>query len=104
MTGSNTTCRGHIRSHHYEFYSKKCKEKGIEEAERCIPAEILCARRDSRKSKTLIQSKLSLPAIAESVPKEFSREGIVRATTMLIACNNQVRVSGSITASTKVES
>ncbi|KAF8696454.1 hypothetical protein AX14_001593 [Amanita brunnescens Koide BX004] len=86
LTGSNTMCRGHIRSHHYEFYSKKCKEKGIEEVERCIPAEVLRARHDSRQSKTLTQSKLNLTA--ESVPKEFSREAIIHATTMLVACNN----------------
>ena len=98
MTGSNTTCRGHIRSHHYEFYSKKCKEKGIEEVERCIPAEVLRARRDSCQSKTLTQSKLNLTA--ESVPKEFSQEAIIHATTMLVACNNLVRVSRSVTART----
>ncbi|KAF8335509.1 hypothetical protein F5887DRAFT_835117, partial [Amanita rubescens] len=44
LTGGNSTCRNHIRQH-YKYYSERCKEKGIEEKERCIPPEILKARK-----------------------------------------------------------
>ena len=50
-------CRGHIRQH-YEYYRKCCKEEGIEEAERCVPPEILRAR--NSKSKAVIQMKLNV--------------------------------------------
>lgn len=87
LTGSNSTCRGHIRQH-YEYYSKRCKEEGIEEAERCIPPEILRARNSN--SKALTQTKLDVLVGAELAPKGFTREGTLRAVTKFVACDDQV--------------
>lgn len=91
FTGSNTSCRGHIRQH-YEFYSKKCKEKKIEESERCVPHEIRRARES--KSKVLVQTKLDSAMMgAESAPKQFSPEATLLATTKFIALDDQVMCS-----------
>jgi hypothetical protein len=87
LTGSNTTCRGHIRQH-YEYYSKRCKEAGIEESERCVPPEILRARKS--KSSVLVQTKLSVAVGGEPPPKQFTREGTVRSVTKFVACDDQV--------------
>ncbi|KAH9034562.1 hypothetical protein EDB85DRAFT_1813632, partial [Lactarius pseudohatsudake] len=44
FTGSNSTCRQHIRQH-YEMYSQQCKENGIMESEQCVPIAILQAQK-----------------------------------------------------------
>lgn len=85
--GSNTSCRGHIRQH-YDYYSQECKKRGIKESERCVPLEILRARKS--KSKALIQTKLDVTAGAESAPKQFSREQTLRTVTKFVACDDQV--------------
>ena len=69
LKGSNTTCQMHIWQH-YVYYSRCCKEAGIEEAEHCIPPEILHAC-DS-KSKKLTQTKLKMLGDRESAPRQFS--------------------------------
>lgn len=85
--GSNTSCRHHIRQH-YDYYREECKKNGIKESERCVPPEILRARKS--KSKALIQKKLDVTARAESVPKQFSREQTLRTVTKFVACDDQV--------------
>jgi hypothetical protein len=88
LIGGNSTCRYHIRQH-YEYYSKRCKEEGIEERERCVPPEILKARKSTSKV-TMVQSKLNITAGAELAPKQFSREGTLRAVTQFVSCDDQV--------------
>ena len=84
LTGSNSMCRSHIHQH-YEYYSKHCKEEGIEEAECCIPLDII----HTCKSKNLVQSKLNMVG-AESGPQQFSCEGILCTITKFVACDDQV--------------
>ena len=79
-------CQNHIHQH-YKYYSKCCKEEGIEEKEHCIPPEILKACKS--KSKGLVQSKLNITG-AESGPKQFSREGTLHTVTQFVSCDNQV--------------
>lgn len=86
LSGGNSTCRAHIRRH-YEFYSQRCKEEGIEESERCVPANILRARKSQ--TQVLTQTKLNMGG-TESAPKEFSHKGILRAVTKFVACDDQV--------------
>jgi hypothetical protein len=87
LTGSNTSCRGHIRQH-YEYYAKCCKEAGIKESEHCVPRAILRARNSTLKA--LTQTKLdAIATTSESAPKQFSREGTLRAVTKFIACDDQ---------------
>ena len=88
LKGSNMTCRMHIWQH-YAYYSRHCKEAGIEEAEHCIPPEILRAR-DS-KSKKLTQTKLKMLGDRESAPRQLLREGTLCTITKFVACNDQVQ-------------
>ena len=69
--------------------SKCCKEEGIEERERCVPPEILKARKSTSKV-TMVQSKLNITAGAESAPKQFLWEGTLRAVTQFVSCDDQV--------------
>ena len=87
LKGSNATCWMHIQQH-YEYYHSHCKEAGIEEAEHCIPPEILCAC-DS-KSKVLTQTKLKMVGAGELAPRQFLREGTLCTITKFIACDDQV--------------
>ncbi|KAH9180291.1 hypothetical protein EDB89DRAFT_1900232 [Lactarius sanguifluus] len=59
FTGSNTSCRQHIRQH-YEFYSQQCKEKGIEESERCVPSKTLQKQKTvaKRQGTEMVQTKV----------------------------------------------
>ncbi|KAM6496375.1 hypothetical protein JOM56_009081, partial [Amanita muscaria] len=40
FTGSNTSCRSHIR-YHFDLYKARCKEKNIKIHDRCIPRNVL---------------------------------------------------------------
>ena len=85
LVGSNSTCRQHIRQH-YQYYSEKCKEEGIPESEHCVPRTVLEARKKAaaKGRKTTVQSKLDGMLAFVKKPKEFTREGILKAVTMFI--------------------
>lgn len=85
--GSNTTCRGHIASHHFEEYEKRCKAATppIPLNHRCIPEAVKKARRVANKTRQLT---LSFPSM--KMPTEFTREGIMEAVARHIACDDQV--------------
>jgi len=89
LTGGNSTCRQHIRQH-YQYYSDKCKEAGIPESEHCIPRAILEARKkgDADRERGMVQSKLD--GMLVGIPKEFTRTGILKAVTILIAAGDNV--------------
>ncbi|KIM62813.1 hypothetical protein SCLCIDRAFT_83566, partial [Scleroderma citrinum Foug A] len=42
-TGSNSSCRQHIRSH-YELYKVRCAEKGLSEHHHALPRTLLKAK------------------------------------------------------------
>lgn len=86
-----TNCRKHIRNTpgHYEIYHKLCKEAGIEENKKAVPAAVLKAR-EKEAAEKLSQTKLDFAPSMR--PKEFSKEGIIHETTKLIVLENQVRV------------
>lgn len=86
-----TNCRKHIRNTpgHYEIYHKLCKEAGIEENEKEVPAAVLKARAKEAAEK-LSQTKLDFTPSMR--PKEFSKEGIVHEMTKMIVLENQVSV------------
>jgi hypothetical protein len=94
FTGSNSTCRQHIRQH-YEFYSQKCKEKGIEESERCVPIPVLQARKEAakRQGQVMVQTRVDEIFDAHNgtskALKAFNRAGILKAVTVHIATDDQ---------------
>lgn len=89
LVGSNSTCRQHIRQH-YDYYSEKCKEEGIPESEHCVPRNILEARKkgNMKGGKGMVQSKLD--GMLVGTPKEFTRAGILKGVTVLIAASDYV--------------
>ncbi|KAF7770801.1 hypothetical protein Agabi119p4_6775 [Agaricus bisporus var. burnettii] len=87
--GSNSSCRQHIRQH-YDYYSAKCKEEGLEESEHCVPRHVLGARKNSdekKKGSALVQGKLDKTILKG--PRDFTREGILKAVTIHIATDDQ---------------
>lgn len=87
ITGGTSGCRSHIRSSHYEEYSKRCKEANIPEHEHAVPFHILEARK-SASTKVAQQTQLAFKA--SKMPKAFTPEGILRAVAVHIVCNNEV--------------
>jgi hypothetical protein len=85
--GGNSTCRTHIRKH-YNLYSQKCEEQGIEENERCVPPEIARAREKTAGGKGMIQMQLDTMLTVDKSRNEFSREAILKAVTQLVACTD----------------
>jgi hypothetical protein len=84
LVGSNSTCCQHIHQH-YQYYSEKCKEEGLLESEHCIPHTVLEARKTAVKGqKPIMQSKLDGMIAVVKTPKQFTREGILKAVTMFI--------------------
>jgi hypothetical protein len=87
FSGSNTSCRQHIRQH-YTIYQQRCREQDIAENYRAVPPQILKEREAAKKPKT--QTNLDDIVIKETRPAEFSRERILEAVAKLIACDDQV--------------
>jgi hypothetical protein len=87
LHGLNSTCRGHITSHHFDEYEKCCNATTpqIELNFCCIPEAVKRARREAVKAK---QQKLSFPPM--NVPAEFTRVGILEAVAKHIVCDDQV--------------
>jgi len=90
VTGSNSTCRYHIRQH-YETYSKKCKEAGLLEHHWAIPREIWNEMQLKKMDKSTSRQQRIDGLFGEVVaPKEFSWEGILDAVAKFVACEDQV--------------
>lgn len=87
FSGSNTSCRQHIRQH-YAIYQQRCLEQNLTENYRAVPPPILKEREAAKKPKT--QTNLDGIVIKETRPAEFSREGILEAVAKLITCDDQV--------------
>lgn len=92
FTGSNTSCRQHIRQH-YEIYQELCKKKGIPESRRAIPPAVLREREATKKN---TKKQVTLDGMLDKVkrPTEFGREEILHAVTQLVACDDQVSLGG----------
>ncbi len=92
--GHNSTCRSHIASAHYQVYSERCKEAGIEENHRCVPKAILRAREAARAAEEGKKGgQKTLDGVVQKVqaPTAFSRYEILKGVTELIVCGFHVR-------------
>ena len=87
FSGSNTSCRQHIRQH-YAIYQQRCQEQNLVENYRAVPPQILKEREAAKKPKA--QTNLDGIIIKEKRPAEFSREGILEAVAKFITCDDQV--------------
>lgn len=88
FTGGNSTCRVHICSH-YNEYKERCKEDDIPENHHAIPREIL-KENEEAKSKGKQQVKIDKILDKATVPREFTREGVLHAVAQFVACDDQV--------------
>ena len=86
FTGSNTSCRAHIRGH-YQIYKERCEVDGIKMKEHCIPRKLL--KSQSAGSGALSQTTLD-NAVEPKTTKEFSKDAILHAVAQLVACDDQV--------------
>jgi hypothetical protein len=88
LRGSNSTCRTHIASHHFEEYEKRCNAAIPKLCMnfRCIPKEVIKMREEKARAKH--QGTLGFPVVKP--PKEFTREAILDVVAKHIACDDQV--------------
>ena len=89
--GGNSSCRQHLRQH-WELYKNKCEEKNIPINHWAIPRAVLKnmeADKLDAENAEMAQSKLGFKKV--TVPREFTREGILEAVVKLIATDDQVR-------------
>ena len=86
----NSSRRQHLRQH-WEPYKNKCEQKNIPVNHWAIPRATLknmeAGKLDAKKDET--QTKLGFGKM--TVPREFTREGILEAVAKLIATDDQVR-------------
>ncbi len=92
--GDNSTCRMHIARAHYERYSARCKEAGIEENHRCVPDNVKEARRKANATaegkKPMGQQTLEAVGVKKvQAPREFSAESILKTVTEHVVCGFQ---------------
>lgn len=98
--GGNSTCRLHIRQH-YKLYKERCEEKKIPLHHWVIPRTIWKEQQEEKEAEergqlTKKQQQQKLDFKTVTGPREFTREGILHAVTMLIATNYQVRYQYTI--------
>jgi len=89
FSGSNTSCRQHIRQH-YTIYQQRCKEQDITENYRAVPPQILREREAAKETTKKPQTNLDGIVIKAKRPAEFTRDRILEAVAKLIACDDQV--------------
>ena len=89
FTGSNSSCRNHIRSFHYGEYKARCTaaKPPITLNQRCIPANVKAEER-GKTTRAKQQKKLEFPNMDK--PIEYSRDGVLDAVARHVACDNQV--------------
>jgi DNA-binding LacI/PurR family transcriptional regulator len=90
LTGSNTSCRHHIRSH-YSLYKQRCKEANIPVHHWAIPRPIW-KEMEAIKSGKRLAKQTNLNGIIKKVtgPSEFTRVALRHAVTQFVACDDQV--------------
>ena len=93
-TGSNSSCRQHIRGH-YTLYKERCRELGLTEHHHAVPREI--AKAEEKKLLKGGQQRLD-DVFQRAVPKEFSRQGILKAVAEFVVCDDQVTTGLAYTA------
>ncbi|KAF5378162.1 hypothetical protein D9615_007596 [Tricholomella constricta] len=92
--GSNSTCRGHIASFHFEEYERRCDaaKPKIPMATRCIPLVVQKARNEETKK----DGQRKLDFVKVNAPKEFTRAGVLKAVSVHVACDDQVSSNPSV--------
>lgn len=93
FTGSNSTCRQHIRQH-FEVYKQRCEAEGIQMSQRAIPPPILkemAAAKSPKKQSTL--NKHLMSGVVR--PSEFNRDAVLDAVVKFIVCDDQVSLEAS---------
>ena len=93
FTGSNSTCRQHIRQH-FDVYKQRCETENIPMNQRAIPAPIwkeMMAGKSPKKQTSLDEhiSKLGVR------PIEFNREAVLEAVAKFVVCDDQVSLEAS---------
>ncbi len=94
--GGNSTLRQHIASAHYDAYSARCKEEGIEENWRAVPKKIRQARAAAAaaaEGKKGGQKSLDTMLPKVQAPKAFSPHAILKSVTRLIVSGQHVSLS-----------
>jgi hypothetical protein len=98
--GGNSTCRLHIRQH-YELYKERCEKENIPLHHWAIPRPIWKEEQEEKEAEergqlTKKQQQQMLNFKTVTGPREFTREGVLHAVTVLIATNYQVRFQYTI--------
>jgi hypothetical protein len=88
FTGSNSTCRQHIRQH-FDDYKQRCEAGNIQMNQRAIPTPVwkeMTALKSPKKQTSLDEhiSKLGVR------PSEFSRDAVLDAVAKFVVCDDQV--------------
>lgn len=70
------------------LYKERCKEANIPENHHAIPRPLWKKMQENAKGKK--QTTLDGVLEKQNIPKEFTRDGILRAVSQFIACGDQV--------------
>lgn len=89
FTGSNSSCRQHIRQH-YDLYKKQCEDGKIPLNHRAIPPPILKSIMAGKDPKILEQKKLDGVVVKRERVKEFSCDHMLDAVAKFVTCDDQV--------------
>ena len=88
-TGSNSSCRQHIRSH-YVLYKAWCAEREIPEHHHTLLRELLKAKQQVKKKGKEQPGIDEMLQHGASKRREFSRDDVMRAIAEFVVCDNQV--------------
>jgi hypothetical protein len=103
-TGSNSSCRQHIRQH-YDEYKKRCKEEKIPEHHWAIPRQIWKKmEEDKRGVKRERQGTLDgfRKPKEQMEPLVFTREKVLHSVTQFVAVDDQVNMYTHRESSTEI--
>ena len=91
LTGHNLSCHCHIQLH-YSTYKQKCKEAKVRIHHHAIPRDIWKQMISKNGKKAKVQEKLNESALKITGPEEFTKDGILHATTQFVVCDDQVGI------------
>jgi hypothetical protein len=91
FTGSNSSCRQHIRQH-YPIYQKRCKDAKIPEDHWAIPRPLWREMEEAKKGKKAVkQGTLDGTLVEAPTIPVFTRENVLHMVTQYVAVDDQVR-------------
>jgi hypothetical protein len=91
-TGSNSSCRQHIRSH-YELYQARCADKSIPEHHHALPREVWKEREATKRGERTVNLETMFQGMMSKKDSEFSRDKVLTSVAEFVVCDDQVSLN-----------